>query len=76
MKPIMETERLILREMEPSDASALCAILRDEQTMYAYGGAFSQEEAQAWLDKQLNNYRRDGFGLWAVVLKDSGKMIG
>ena len=76
MKPIMETERLILREMEPSDLSALCAILRDEQTMYAYERAFSQEEAEAWLDKQLNNYRRDGFGLWAVVLKDSGKMIG
>lgn len=76
MKPIMETERLILREMEPSDLSALCAILRDEQTMYAYEGAFGQEEAQAWLDKQLNNYRRDSFGLWAVVLKGSGKMIG
>ena len=49
MKPIMETERLILREMELSDLSALCAILRDEQTMYAYEGAFSQDEAQAWL---------------------------
>lgn len=70
MKPIIETERLILREMELSDVSALCEILRDEQTMYAYEGAFSQEEAQAWLVKQLNNYRRDGFGLWAVVLKD------
>ena len=76
MKPIMETERLILREMEPSDLSALCAILRDNQTMYAYEGAFSQEEAQAWLDKQLNNYLRDGFGLWAVVLKSSDGMIG
>lgn len=30
MKPITEIERLILREMEPSDLSALCAILRDE----------------------------------------------
>ena len=45
MKAIMETERLILRKMEPLDLSALCAILRGEQTMYAYEGAFSQEEA-------------------------------
>ena len=76
MKTIMETERLILREMEPSDFSSLCETLLDEQTMYAYEGAFSQEEARVWLDKQLINYLRDGFGLWAVVLKASGRMIG
>ena len=35
-----ETERLLLRELEYSDIDALSAILRDEETMYAYNGAF------------------------------------
>ena len=76
MKQIMETERLFLREMDVKDLPALCDILQDEQTMAAYEGAFTQEEALGWLNKQLDNYWRDGFGLWAVVLKETGRMIG
>ena len=75
-KIILETPRLILREMTQNDYPALAAILQDEQTMYAYEGAFSDTETQDWLDKQLARYKNDGFGLWAVVLKTSGEMIG
>lgn len=44
--------------------------------MYAYEHAFTDEEVQAWLDKQLRRYREDGFGLWAVILKENGDFIG
>ncbi len=44
--------------------------------MYAYEGAFSDSEAQVWLDRQLERYRQLGFGLWAVILKQTGEMIG
>lgn len=73
---VLETERLLLREMGQSDLAALCAILQDDETMYAYEGALSDDEAQAWLDRQMERYARDGFGLWAVVLKETGAMIG
>ena len=43
---ILETERLALRKMTQADFPTLCEILQDEQTMYAYEGAFSGEEAQ------------------------------
>jgi len=72
----LETQRLLLREMTQDDYPALSAILQDEQTMYAYEGAFSDDETQAWLDKNLTRYHEDGIGLWAVVLKESGEMIG
>ena len=71
---VLETERLLLREMGQSDLAALCAILQDDETMYAYEGALSDDEAQAWLDRQMERYARDGFGLWAVVLKETGAM--
>lgn len=73
---ILETERLYLREMTQADFPALCAIIQDEQTMYAYEGAFSNEQAQQWLDNQLRRYQQFGFGLWAVILKETNEMIG
>lgn len=75
-KVILETKRLLLREMNESDFDALCKILCDEETMYAYEGAFSDQEVGEWLDRQLSRYREFGFGLWAVVLKETGMMIG
>lgn len=73
---ILETKRLILREMTQADFPSLCKILQDDDVMYAYEGAFSIDEVQSWLDKQLERYNEYGFGLWAVVLKETGNMIG
>lgn len=73
---IVETERLYLREMEQADYAALCKILQDEEVMYAYEHAFDDAETQEWLDKQIKRYREYGFGLWAVLLKETGEMIG
>ena len=66
---ILETERLYLREMNQGDFHSLCKILQDDDTMYAYEGAFSDEEVQEWLDRQVSRYRKWNFGLWAVILK-------
>ncbi len=66
---ILETERLYLREMNQDDYGSLCRILQDEEAMYAYEGAFSDEEVQEWLDRQTARYQRWGFGLWAVILR-------
>lgn len=73
---ILETERLYLREMSQSDFDPLCKILQDEETMAAYEGAFSDSEAQEWLDRQIFRYQQWGFGLWAVILKQTNEMIG
>lgn len=73
---ILETKRLVLREMTGKDFPALCKILRDPQVMYAYEHAFSESEAREWLDRQTARYTNDGFGLWAAVLRETGEMIG
>ena len=73
---ILETERLYLREMDQSDFASLCGMLQDEETMYAYEGAFSDREAREWLDRQISRYRAWGFGLWAVILRETGALIG
>lgn len=73
---ILETKRLYLREMNPSDFNSLCRILQDEKAMYAYEGAFSDQEVQEWLDRQIYRYQKWNFGLWAAILKETDKMIG
>ncbi|MDD7184669.1 MAG: GNAT family N-acetyltransferase, partial [Oscillospiraceae bacterium] len=73
---ILETERLYLREMNQSDYESLCRILQDNETMYAYEVAFTDTEVQEWLDRQITRYKKYNFGLWAVILKDTDKMIG
>ena len=73
---VLETERLLLRELTAADRPALCGILQDETVMYAYAHAFSDREVDDWLENQLTRDRRDGFGLWAAVRKDDGALIG
>ena len=73
----IETDRLILREMQKTDYPALCKILQDADVMYAYEHAFSEEEVKSWYDRLIvGHYEKYGFGLWAVILNETGKMIG
>ncbi|MCI9112396.1 MAG: GNAT family N-acetyltransferase [Eubacterium sp.] len=73
---ILETKRLYLRKLNQEDFSSLCKILQDEEVMYAYEHAFSDEEVQEWLNRQLARYAQYGFGLWAVILKENEELIG
>lgn len=75
-KVIAETERLVLRELNDDDFPGLCHVLQDEEVTYAYGRIFTDREIRFWLDGQYRHYRDNGYGMWAVVLKETGKMIG
>lgn len=73
---VLETERLFLRELSQADFNEVCKLLQDPVVMYAYEGAFSHEEVQTWMDKQFMRYQNDGFGLWGIIEKGSGELIG
>ncbi len=62
--------------MTPDDLPSLKAILQDAETMTAYEGPFDDGMVDDWLQHMLTRYREDGFGLWAVVLRQTGRMIG
>lgn len=77
MMPVMvQTERLILRKFCQEDFNDLAEILQDPEVMYAYEHDFSRQDVQEWLDRQKRRYETDGFGLWAMILRETGKMIG
>lgn len=73
---ILETERLVLREMNQDDYRDLAEILQNSNVMYAYEHDFTDMDVQIWLDRQRKRYETYGFGLWAVILKNTKEMIG
>ena len=72
----LETKRLLLREMKPDDFQALSLVLSDPETMWHYPYTFDGRHVKDWIERNMNRYRKDGFGLWAVCLKETGELIG
>lgn len=73
---MIDTARLILREMNEKDFDALNAVLADSDIMKHYPYSFDNARVRKWICTNMERYRVLGFGLWAVTLKDTGEMIG
>ena len=76
MKAVLQTKRLLLREMDPGDLDALLRVLGDVENMRFYPCAFDAARVRDWIMRNRRRYREDGFGLWALCLRDSGEVIG
>ncbi len=76
MKIVLETDRLLLREMDMGDYDSLFAVLADQDIMRHYPYVFDEGRVRGWIDRNMARYRENGFGLWAVCLKDTGEVIG
>ncbi len=76
---IIETERLALREWTVDDADALFRITSDPDVMrYIRDGRPLTDMApvREWLDTLAACYREHGYGRWAVLEKDGGRVVG
>ena len=76
MPIIIETKRLLLREYTLTDFDPLHKLLSDPVTMQHYPKPYDEKGTHRWLEWSLNNYRQYGFGLWAMVLKETGEFLG
>ena len=72
----IETQRLVLRNYTMDDFDALFEIMSDAETMQHYPAPFDEERTRGWIQWNLDNYEKYGWGLWAVVLKETGEFIG
>jgi [ribosomal protein S5]-alanine N-acetyltransferase len=73
---ILETTRTILREFCPGDVDALSLVLSDAETMRFYPAPYNRAGVESWITRNMNRYAKDGHGLWAMILKTSGELIG
>jgi RimJ/RimL family protein N-acetyltransferase len=76
MECILETQRLYLRELTRNDAVNLSLVLSDKGSMIHYPHELSLTEVGEWIDRNINRYKNDGFGLWAVIRKEDNQFLG
>src|SRR5512133_420826 len=73
----LETKRLILRPMLETDLDALLLIFTDVKVMAAFNHPpFTRDEMSRWLGRNLDHQNQYGYGLFSVVLKATGELIG
>ncbi|MEM9227990.1 MAG: GNAT family N-acetyltransferase [Pseudomonadota bacterium] len=75
MNPVLETPRLVLRRPGAEDAEGYISFLGDARSAMA-GGVKPRNEAWRAYAAILGHWDLLGFGLFAVVLRDTGKSIG
>jgi len=76
---ILETERLILRELEQTDAAFILDLLNQPSFIKYIGDRNVRDLAQAreFIENRYRqSYRDHGFGLYAVELKENKTVIG
>ena len=75
--PVIETPRLWLRTMQADDFDALLEVFTDPKVMASFGGElFTPAQMQAWLNRNLEHQAEFGYGLFSVIRKADGLLIG
>jgi RimJ/RimL family protein N-acetyltransferase len=77
-RPVIETHRLRLRELQRTDGDRLASMYADPDVMrfIGKGGVLTAADAARSIERQIESYRTRGFGEWATELRESGELVG
>jgi ribosomal-protein-alanine N-acetyltransferase len=73
---ILQTPRLALREFTLAGIDSLAQVLGDPETMLCYAAPLDRAGVEQWITRNLQRYRNDGVGLWAMELIATHELIG
>lgn len=73
---VLQTARLLLREMTLEDVDKLLDIFTDPEAMRYYPSTKTRAETAAWIDWNRRSYGEQGFGLWIAELRTTGEFAG
>jgi RimJ/RimL family protein N-acetyltransferase len=76
VKTILETPRLILREMSLDDLDFVATMLAHPEVMRFYPHCHTRDEAEAWVRWQMDRYAHYGHGGWLAVDRATGDPRG
>jgi RimJ/RimL family protein N-acetyltransferase len=79
MAPLQDvtTDRLDLRRFRIDDLDELAAVFANREVwQFPYGRPFSRAETEAFLDTQIREWDRCGFGCWIARERTSNRVIG
>ena len=78
MKKVIETERLLFRELAPSDVDVMFELDSDPAVVrYAGDKPLTHiDQARQRIENVMQEYQDLGVGRWAAVLKETNEFIG
>ena len=76
MKPILDTERLALRELTLDDLDFVAEMLAHPEVMRYYPKPLSRDEAREWIERQIGRYAWRGHSLWLATERETGSPVG
>jgi 3-dehydroquinate dehydratase/shikimate dehydrogenase len=75
-KPIIQTERLILRQWREEDLEPFAALNADPQVMEYFPAIISRQESDQMMKRMQTKIEERRWGWWAVSLMENEKFIG
>jgi [ribosomal protein S5]-alanine N-acetyltransferase len=75
-RPLIETDRLTLREFDDRDLDAVAAMVADEDQMRFYPCTRTRREAFAWINRNRVFYAKCGFGFWLIASRATSCFLG
>jgi len=72
----IHTPRLILRQWKAADVPEFVAMNEDPQVMKYFPGLLTPKQSEGWAENCRQMLERQGWGLWAVEVKEGGEFIG
>ena len=72
----LRTERLRLRRWRVGDAAEFAAMNSDPHVMEHFPAPLSRAESAFMLEQIEAGFERNGFGIWALEVADSGTFVG
>jgi len=71
----IRTDRLVVRKFLDDDAGALARAFSDPEVIW-WDQPFGPDDARMWVARARDGYARTGMGLYAVALREDGRLIG
>ena len=72
----LRTARLVLRQWTAQDRAPFAALNADLEVMRWFPAPLSRRESDALADRIEADLERDGWGLWALEQRSTGRFIG
>jgi RimJ/RimL family protein N-acetyltransferase len=73
---VLQTERLVLRELSPADLDSVAEMLADTEVMRYWPRPQTRDESRAWIERQQERYARDGHGYWLMLEREGRTPVG
>ena len=75
---VAETERLSIRQLKPDDIDDFYNLCGDPELMRYVGDGqpLTRRQTEEWIEVSQANYRRQGFGCFALTLIGDDRLVG